>query len=192
MSQIQDQLGGTPNPGRKRWLVAGLAPLAAVAVFVVYANLSGPGQLSLDEITSRLGMDCVASEIDPSRRILGARLADILPGPTFDCDWNGANYEVTTRQSLESMVETLVAHPSEAIQRQRANLVESCQSLIFNANLDNQVRQKLLLASGYAFVNFSGVDGLRQAMESEGVGLSAIPSACDELSSNFQTGLAGA
>ena len=169
-----------PGPGRARWLVIGLVLALLLVAYLIYGNLFGSDNLDLDEIAGRLGMQCAVSEIDRNRELFGIKLADILRDPVSNCDWDEGVYEVATREDLDSLADALIDKLPETTGRDQANLVESCQSLIFSANIDNLVREKLVLTPKYAFVNFSGVANLRAAMEAENIGLSSIPSTCDE------------
>lgn len=155
--------------------------LALVAgVFLIYNLFFKSSGLSLDEIAAKVGMDCSATTIDPDRELLEVNISRVLEDPTFACEWNGSTYEVGSRDDLDRLAQALLPKMPKAANRGADQLVEDCRELIYSASIDSLTAEQLVVTTNYAFVNQSGLGGIKEAMADKGVDVKTNPSACGE------------
>ncbi len=157
-----------------------LLVVSLAAGYLVYSLFFKSSGLDLAEIAARMEMDCSVLEIDPDRELLGVNISRTITGPTFTCDWNGLTYEVASRPDLDRLAQALIPKMPEATGLGVDELVDDCQGVVYSASINNLIAEHLVLTTNYAFVNYSGLAGLKQAMETAGIDLKSNPSACNE------------
>lgn len=171
-----------PRPVKILFLVAAFL----VAIYLGSRLFLGSAGLDLEEIATRLEMDCSPLTIDSERELLGINLSQIIEDQTFTCNRNGVVYEVASRDDFERLTAALIPRMPVATGLDPTKLAEDCQSLAYSISVDNAIAEHLVLTTSYAFVSYSGLAGLKPAMEAEGVDIKSNPSACDEFGSWYQ------